>query len=205
MKKKLFVVMILFAFITVSVFANTEEKGVWKTGTTGAIGAAAHMTVRLDLSEKRDAQYAVAFTSGKIADYSDDIANIKDISLVPNISTMKFNDYGGESTENPLYISYKFKENTKVALYLEIEGNLKDKAAKASLKYKVSFNNGTEQSLESADSQTSISVKTFEDKAKVGAVEVGSIPLTISAVDTFEYAVTKKLSSTMKLIVRSEA
>ena len=205
MKKKLFVVMILFAFIAVSVFANTEEKGVWKTGTTGVIGSAASMTVRLDLSEKRDAQYAVAFTSDTITNYSDEITNIADISLVPNISTMKFNDYGGESVDNPLYISYKFKENTKVALYLEIEGNLKDKAAKASLKYKVSFNNGTVQTLESADSQTSISVKTFEDKAKVGAVEVGSIPLTISAVDTFEYAVTKELSSTMKLIVRSEA
>lgn len=205
MKKKLFVVMIFFAFIAVSVFANTEEKGVWKTGTTGVIGSAASMTVRLDLSEKRDAQYAVAFTSDTITNYSDEITNIADISLVPNISTMKFNDYGGESVDNPLYISYKFKENTKVALYLEIEGNLKDKAAKASLKYKVSFNNGTVQTLESADSQTSISVKTFEDKAKVGAVEVGSIPLTISAVDTFEYAVTKELSSTMKLIVRSEA
>ena len=118
---------------------------------------------------------------------------------------MKFNDYGGESTENPLYISYKFKENTKVALYLELEGNLKDKLDKTSLKYKVSFNNGTEQSLESADAQTSIGVKTFEDKAKVGSVEFGSIPLIISAVDTFEDAVTRKLSSTMKLIVRSEA
>ena len=202
MKKKLFAVMILFAFMVSSVFANTEESGIWQSGTTGEIGRAASMTVRLDLSKKRASEYAVAFTSNKISSYSDEMANLDEITLTPDTTTMKFKDYGG--TDNNLYISYKFKENTAVALFLEVESSLKDAGNKASVKYAALFDNGTVQRLESDDAQTSIKVKNFDDKAVVGSTEVGSIPLTISAIDTFESAVTRKLSSTMKLIVRSE-
>ncbi len=202
MKKKLFAVMILFAFMVSSVFANTEESGVWQSGTTGAVGRAASMTVRLDLSTKRDSEYAVAFTSNKISSYNDTMTNLDEITLTPDTTTMKFKDYGG--TDNNLYISYKFKENTAVALFLEVESSLKDADNKASVKYAALFDNGSVQRLESDDAQTSIKVKDFEDKAVVGSTEVGSIPLTISAIDTFESAVTRKLSSTMKLIVRSE-
>lgn len=201
MKKKLFAVMILFAFMVSSVFANTGESGVWQSGTTGAVGRAASMTVRLDLSTKRASEYAVAFTSNKISSYSDELTNVNTITLAPDTTTMKFKDYGGD---DKLYISYKFKENTAVALFLEVESSLKDADNKASVKYAALFDNGSVQRLESDDAQTSIKVKDFEDKAVVGSTEVGSIPLTISAIDTFESAVTRKLSSTMKLIVRSE-
>ena len=210
MKKKLFVVMFLFAFIAVSVFAASRQEGVWNISSTTAdskIGNGITMQVSLDLREKRDAEYAVGFTRKEIKKYSDVIVNVSDISLTPNADTMMFEDYGGNSGDDSLYISYKFKENTAVSLYLYLDSGLKvENDDSIDLKYKVSFNDGSvDKVLESGKDQTYVEVKNFEDKAVVGATEVGSYPITISAVDTFEYAVTKKLSSTMKLIVRSEA
>ena len=211
MKKKLFVVMILFALVAISVSAASKQEGVWDLSglTTGSnIGSGITMQVSLDLREKRASEYGVGFTKNAISEYSDEITNVEDIKLTPNAGTMKFEDYGGkDGGDNSLYISYKFKENTDVSLYLYLDSGLKAAGDDSiNLKYKVTFNYGSsDKVLESGNDQTYVEVKRFEDKAVVGATEVGSFPLTISAVDTFEQAATKKLSSTMKLIVRSEA
>lgn len=149
------------------------------------------MTMTFDASKLKRPEYKVGFTTSSIT--SDAFKNSDKAEFEADYSTQTFKPYD-------LFLSYYLRDNTKVAIYLDLNSDLT--SAAGSLAYKVTFKeDGRSVSSNSADK--SLMIKIVEAATKVGEEHCESLPFTIY-VDSFASLPSTTLSSSMTVRVQSE-
>ena len=150
------------------------------------------MTMTFNTEALRRPEYKVGFTESKIT--SEWIGNSSTTAILEaDYSTQTFKPYD-------LFLSYYLRDNTKVAIYLDLNNDLT--SAAGSLAYKVTFKeDGRSVSSNSADK--SLMIKIVEAATKVGEEHCESLPFTIY-VDSFASLPSTTLSSSMTVRVQSE-
>ena len=150
------------------------------------------MTMTFNTEALRRPEYKVEFTESKIT--SEGFGNSSTTAILEaDYSTQTFKPYD-------LFLSYYLRDNTKVAIYLDLNSDLT--SAAGSLAYKVTFKeDGRSVSSNSADK--SLQIKTVEAATSVGQEHCESLPFTIY-VDSFASLPSTTLSSSMTVRVQSE-
>lgn len=140
-------------------------------------------------------EYKVGFTTSSIT--SNAFKNSDKAEFKADYSTQTFKPY------SDLYLSYYLRDNDKVTIYLELDGNLKSPDGVGELKYKVTFSDSTIGYVSSDSADKSLKIKTVEAATKVGQERYASLPFTIY-VDSFASLPSTTLSSSMTVRVQSE-
>lgn len=139
-------------------------------------------------------KYEVGFTKSEIT--SEGFSNSDTATLVADYSTQKFEPYD-------LFLSYYLRDNDKVAIYLELDGNLKSTDGVGELKYKVTFSDSTIGYVSSDGTNNPLKIASVPAATSVGQVRYASLPFTIH-VDSFASLPSTTLSSSMTVRVQSE-
>ena len=154
------------------------------------------MTMTFDASKLKHPEYKVGFTESVIT--SEGFDNSLTATLVADYSTQTFEPYNG------LYLSYYLRDNDKVAIYLELDGNLKSTDAAEGLSYEVRFTGSSIGSVSSDGTNNPLKIASVPAATKVGQVTKGSLPFTIKVIDSFASLPSTTLSSSMTVRVQSE-
>lgn len=152
------------------------------------------MTMTFNTVELMRPEYKVGFTTSSIT--PDTFKNSDKAEFKADYSTQKFEPLN-------LFLSYYLRDNTKVAIYLELDGNLKSPDGVGELKYKVTFSDSTIGYVFSDSADKSLKIKTVEAATSVGQEHCESLPFTIY-VDSFASLPSTTLSSSMTVRVQSE-
>lgn len=154
------------------------------------------MTMTFNTVDLMRPEYKVGFTTSSIT--SDAFKNSDKAEFKADYSTQKFEPYTG------LYLSYYLRDNDKVAIYLELDGNLKSPDGVGELKYKVTFTDSTIGYVSSDGTHNPLKIASVPAATKVGQVTKGSLPFTIEVIDSFASLPSTTLSSSMTVRVQSE-
>ena len=155
------------------------------------------MTMTFDASKLKRIKYEVGFTEFEITSEGFSNSPSPTATLVADYSTQTFKPYD-------LFLSYYLRDNTKVAIYLELDGNLKSTDAVGELKYKVTFTDSTIGYVSSDGTHNPLKIASVPAATKVGQVTKGSLPFTIEVIDSFASLPSTTLSSSMTVRVQSE-
>ena len=183
--KRSSIIFLCFALLLSSLYSSAASKT-----------DSAKMNMVYDLSNLRRPSYEVGFTDYEIS-ASGAIDRTASIDFVADLSTLKFKPYSG------LYLSYYFKENDKVGIYLELNGNLVSSDSSDELIYKVSFKDSELGEIYS-NSDDAFKVRDVSATSRVGDINYGSIAFDIEVVDSFSKIYSNNLSSSMTIRVMSE-
>lgn len=154
------------------------------------------MTMTFNTVELMRPEYKVGFTKSEIT--SEWFGNSSTTAILEaDYSTQKFEPLN-------LFLSYYLRDNTKVAIYLELDGNLKSTDAVGELKYKVTFTDSTIGYVSSDGTNNPLKIASVPAATSVGQVTKGSLPFTIEVIDSFASLPSTTLSSSMTVRVQSE-